>query len=382
MKFMNMKNMNMKNICSSKNIFLIILIVGVIGYIINNIYNQKYYKYTESYLDSKCLINKDIPRVNEKVFQSNAAKGGINSYKCNSETYGSSQLAFYIYDGQDGQAVSSVEDLFDISTSSYDTSCISHSTGWDFYTKNPDSNCKYFSFNQSPNTYNSISGSLYISCDSNNSPDISNLKFLGTGEFTQTGYNKINSNFNNYITYANPYCINDETSKLLLDKTKQSVGDIESETKLKDKLQTMKNVGQDMGNYITSIKDNNTQLWKNFDNPLTDYLIGDNLTGEDYSDSAYIRNFINHINPPLTAEISSNVFNDYELTLAEYENTKLDYTSNYLAYIFISLVALIAVILVVLSITNPDIVSVELVIGYVILIVGIVFFGTKYFKPF
>jgi len=374
-----MKNMNMKYICSSKNIFLIILIVGVIGYIINNIYNEKYYKNTESYLDSNCLINKDIPRINEKVLQSNAAKGGINSYKCNSETYGSSQLAFYIYDGQNGQAVSSVGDLFDISTSSYDTSCISHSAGWDFYTKNPDSHhCQYFSFNQSPDIYNSISGSLYISCDSNNSPDISNLKFLGTGEFTQTGYNKINSNFNNYITYANPYCINDETSKLLLDKTKQSVGDIESETTLQDKLQTMKNVGQDMGNYITSIKDNNTQLWSNTGN----YFIGDNLTGEDYSDSPYITKFIDHVNAPSHADISSTILDNYELTLAEYENTKLDYTSNYLAYIFISLVALIAVILVVLSITNPDIVSVELVIGYVILIVGIVFFGTKYFKPF
>ena len=94
------------------------------------------------------------------------------------------------------------------------------------------------------------------------------------------------------------------------------------------------------------------------------------------------RNFITNVNPPLHSEISANVFKNYELTMAEYEDKKLDYTSNYLVYIFLTLVTLIAVILLVLSITNPDIVSVELVIGYVILITAIVFFGTKYFNFF
>lgn len=392
MKFMNMKNIkiskNIKNICASKNLLLIILILFATGFIINIIYNDnyndkfndKYNKIIEPYLDSKCLINKDIPKINDKMFELNPNNSVKNSYQCNADTYGSSQLAFYIYNGKHTQYVNQkAGDLFDIidTPTTTDVSCIINSEGSDFFT-NTDGECKYYSFKKSPDFYNSISGSLYVSCPSNNSYNIDNLMFLGVGEFTGSGYDLIKTNFNKYITYANPYCLTDETCKLLLDKYKQSSNSINSETVLNDKLKAMKSNESLLTDYTNCINDGNTNLWSNLGN----YITGDNLTGKDYGDSQYITDFITNVNPPLHSEISANVFKNYELIMADYEDKKLDYTSNYLVYIFLTLVTLIAVILLVLSITNPDIVSVELVIGYVILIVAIVFFGTKYFNFF
>ena len=118
---------------------------------------------------------------------------------------------------------------------------------------------------------------------------------------------------------------------------------------------------------------------------MPQYITGDKPDDQTYQqfydDSQYINDFIKFIDAP---EYPQKIIGEasYNTTLAEFEDTKLDYKSNYLISIFLTLVVVIAIILIILSVTNPDIISAELIIGFVILIAAIVFFGTKYFNFF
>lgn len=365
-----------KNTQLHKNLFLIILIIGIIG----TLYYQSTNTITEPWLNPTSQLNLSMTAfpITKATFESKSISTGINKYTCPSNNnlyfYTRQTSPFSIYDPSTITANTSVE--CDLSA---------HSLNYDFYTFNNNNTCSLYKFTDT--NYNDASNTLYFQCVSGSRPDYTDYslnKLTGKGYFTAAGYDKLfdsNIDAGKYITSINTYSLKNESIQNILHDIKSNINNISSESNIDRKFGLMNTLSGEISSYLHSLENDFSNLWIH----MPQYITGDKPEHQKYQqfygDSSYIMQFIDKIG---ASEIATKIIGDlsYNTTLGEFEDTKLDYKSNFLISIFLTLVVVIAIILVILSVTNPDIISAELIIGFVILIAAIVFFGTKYFNFF
>ena len=188
----------------------------------------------------------------------------------------------------------------------------------------------------------------------------------------------IDSNFRK-IAEVNKYCLDDNRITQDFTELQQCLRDAKSgESNISAVGDCFNTHGSSI---IQEISGNYQDTWSNFKpfkiNTNTNANANTNGLNLKYdSDNVYINDFFN--DDWTVTDSSANAFNkqlaNYETTSAELDETKLDYTSTFMLYIFLTIVLVIAVILAILTMTNPDIVSAEIVIGYVIFISLITYF--------
>jgi len=362
----------MKNLLKSlnmKNPLVIILFIVILSIILYKLLNKSSFNTKEQYINKDCRTNTNFSNINSTRFS--LKSDGL--YGCSNGNY----LHFYINSESGG--VSNV--LQDISYSSAEddinvcgVKVITDNK--DLFIYNPDKSTTEqclvanIDYQKSP-TENSV---LYIDCSSGNS-NISGYEYLGKGLITEMGFQRmIDSNFRK-IAEVNKYCLDDNLITQDFTELQKCLSDAKSgESNISVVGDCFRTHGSSI---IQEISGNYADTWTNFKPfKINDHANGLNLADGELRTSEYINDFFN--DDWTVTDSSANAFNkqitDYETTSAELDETKLDYTSTFMLYIFLTIVLVIAVILAILTMTNPDIVSAEMVIGYVIFISLITYF--------
>lgn len=357
-----------KNMCI---LFLILVIVGII------IYNNKI---LEPYIFSDCNVNKYFNNLNARMFSTD--DNYIKLYGCNHDigALAGTQLNFYTVDTV--PYISNI--LKDTSNTGFTdfSSCASNVTtaGYDFFVFN-DSKCTYGDLNYGLTS--DVSNLLYINCVSENKPNVGGYKNQGAGLITENGLQKLKDNNFDRLSEVNKYCNDDYNINTDFNSLESCLSTAYKKENVNEKITEMGECFSTKGNsIIDSISNNYEYVWNKFI-PFNSVSRADRDI--DLTNSNYINNFtddIQFLSDTSIHDLYRSSISGYETTLANFKDTDLDFKSNFLLYLFLIIVIIIAVILVILSITNPDIVTAELVIGYVIFIALILFLGSKYFNLF
>ena len=356
-----------------KNPLVIILIIVILSIILYKLLNKSSFNTKEQYINKDCRTNTNFSNINSTRFSEK--RDGL--YGCSNGDY------LYFYINSESGGVSNV--LQDISYSSAEDDINVcgvkvNTDNKDLFIYNPDKSkteqclVANIDYQKSP-TENSV---LYIDCSSGNS-NISGYEYLGKGLITEMGFQKmIDSNFRK-IAEVNKYCLDDNRITQDFTELQQCLRDAKSgESNISAVGDCFNTHGSSI---IQEISGNYQDTWSNFKpfkiNTNTNANANTNGLNLKYdSDNVYINDFFN--DDWTVTDSSANAFNkqlaNYETTSAELDETKLDYTSTFMLYIFLTIVLVIALILAILTMTNPDIVSAEIVIGYVIFISLITYF--------
>ena len=366
-----MKNMkNMKNIEKffKRTYMLPIIAVFIIGYMVLSRYfmGSSSHK-TEPYISSACKVNATLPNIDGNLF-TEKYHGSERLYGCNNsldESLADANMNFYIYNnGSSGifTDVSLISEIRDISA------CVEKTIAGnkDFFAfDSANSNCYMANINYSVTSTDE--NVLYISCvgDSDLRKDISGLSYLGQGLITEKGYGKIENHNFSRIAQLNKYCIDDIRIDSKFSNLQTCLQEAESSD---NKLAAAGDCFRIHGSSIIGeISANYGYTWSNFKSFQIGTIDGSSNYNSEFIDDDWI---VPHSSMTDTQDFVSK---NQTLT-ADLDETGLDYTSNFMLYIFLTIVLVIAFVLAILSMTNPDIVSAEIIIVYVIFIMLITYF--------
>ena len=383
----NLKNLkdlkDLKTLKDLKNIekffkssyMLSIIAVLIIGYMVLSRYfmDSSSHK-TEPYISSACKVNATLPNIDGNIF-SKKHYGSETLYGCNNsldESLADAKMNFYIYNSGSSSAtldfssiftdVSQISGITDIST------CVEKTIAGnrDFFAFDS-ANSKCFMANIDYSVASTDENVLYISCvgDSDLNKDISGLHYLGQGLITEKGYGKIENHNFSRIAQLNKYCIDDKHIDTNFSNLQTCLQEADSSD---NKLAAAGDCFRIHGSSIIGeISANYADTWSNFKS----FQIG-TIDGS----SNYNRDFIydDWIVPHSSMTDTQDLVARNQTLTADLDETGLDYTSNFMLYIFLTVVLVIAFVLAILSMTNPDIVSAEIIIAYVIFIMLITYF--------
>ena len=374
-----MKNMkNMKNIEKffKRTYMLPIIAVFIIGYMVLSRYfmGSSSHK-TEPYISSACKVNSTLPNIDGNLF-TQKYYGSKRLYGCNNsldESLADANMNFYIYNNGSSSSsatldvsgiftdVSQISEITDIST------CVEKTIAGnkDFFAFD---NSKCYMANIDYSVTSTDANVLYISCvgDSNLITNISGLHYLGQGLITEKGYGLIKNHNFSRIAQLNKYCIDDIRIDSEFSKLQTCLQEADSnDNKLAAAGDCFRTHG---GSIIGEISANYGDTWSNFKSFQTHGTIdGSSNYNMDFIDDEWI------VPDSRMTDTQDSVAKNQTLT-ADLDETNLDYTSNFMLYIFLTIVLVIAFVLAILSMTNPDIVSAEIIIVYVIFIMLITYF--------
>lgn len=356
----------------TENIIVICVIIISIVIILNTFYNS--YKLPndpniESYINKNCKLNANFSNINASYFSQKT--DGL--YGCNNDITANidGELHFYINSTVDvSHVLTDISINNNISTESL-CGTIAKQYGSDLFYYNSTSNqCTLGNINYT--TPASDTSVLYVICLTPTATTaISGYTHLGKGLFTKSGYDTMLANNFSKITEVNKYCLG---NSIITD----NLTDISS--CINDASNNIEAIGICISTYgnniIGEISGNYQSTWDEF-KPFKVSSGTDNLQLDYNQDTSDYINDFSGANWTITEETKLKYDNDiasYETTKGEFENTQLAYTSSFFLYMFLTIVLIIAVILAILSMTNPDIVSIEIIIGYVLFISLITYF--------
>ena len=250
----------------------------------------------------------------------------------------------------------------------------SDNSGVDYYTISSNK-CSYYKFNSNSEYPNN---QLFIKSDSNNC-DISKSIFdistdslnpinkLGKGGLTSLGKSKIINDNNNksYLKVYNPLCI-DEYNIIYLTR---KINDCSNNcTQYSNDLINAFTDSKNSLNYIGEIEEcsgNSTNCFFESSGSLINKL------KQKFSESTISEISANNI---------SNLDNSYNEILAIEKESSLNTKSTTLQYLILTVIFIISVIMFILNITNPDIITAEILTGYILFIAIIIFITSKFFN--
>ena len=360
-----MKNMKTIEKFFKRTYMLPIIALFIIGYMVLTRYfmGSSSYK-TEPYISSACKVNATLPNIDGNLF-TQKYYGSETLYGCNNsldESLADAKMNFYIYNSDIFTDVSQISRITDIST------CVEKTIAGnrDFFAFDS-ANRKCFMANIDYSVASTDENVLYISCvgDSDLNKDITGLHYLGQGLITEKGYGKIENHNFSRIAQLNKYCIDDiriDTNFSNLQTCLQEADS--SDNKLAAAGDCFRIHGSSI---IGEISANYADTWSNFKSFQIGTIDGSSNYNRDFIDDDWI---VPHSSMTDTQDL---VARNQTLT-ADLDETGLDYTSNFMLYIFLTVVLVIAFVLAILSMTNPDIVSAEIIIAYVIFIMLITYF--------
>lgn len=218
-----------------------------------------------------------------------------------------------------------------------------------------------------------------------NNNDISYVG-IGFGAFTSRGYDEIRKssyldNDDNFLRYYDPLCDSQTAFRKYTDAIKSCNTGIIDGSKTPSECEPLLN------NYNLITRNMNTTLGGiNFTGSLDDntYCNSGNCITQSFNDGNYLGNVFSELSANTITEISYNQYttnvSNYNESLAKVEESKLKTISTSMIYLLLVVVLIITLIMFFLNVTNSDIITAEILIGYIIFIVIIVFFTSKFFN--
>ena len=203
---------------------------------------------------------------------------------------------------------------------------------------------------------------------------------LGFGGFTNSGIDKIRSGLGDFVTVYDPVCDSMKNQESLTNEIYTCINGISQGTSTSETCNTIIN------NYKTS-GDNYNGILGNieFTSTTPDYQCNDReCIEQSFEDSNYLGQVFNSfkqnsVSNSSYADFSKNLYN-FKMAIAEEQESKMDTTSTYIKYLLLIVIIIITVIMFFLNITNPDIVTAEVLISYIIFLVLLIFFTSNYFN--
>ena len=210
---------------------------------------------------------------------------------------------------------------------------------------------------------------------------------IGFGAFTLHGYNEIKQSLyrdsvsnNNFLRYYDPLCDSQTAFNKYTEEIKAcNTGVINGSKTLSDctlLLNKYKQISNDMNTILGNI---------NFVQDSQDLMCNSgNCIASSFSEGNYLGNVFSELSANTITESSYNQYTknvlNYNESLAKVEESKLETISTSMIYLLLVVVLIITLVMFFLNITNPDIITAEILIGYIIFIVIIVFFTSKFFN--
>lgn len=208
-------------------------------------------------------------------------------------------------------------------------------------------------------------------------------KKLGVGGFTSKGYSYLQSltgDNKDVLRYYDPLCDAESQQNNLVSEINNCIRDISNGTR----------VSADCESYIERYTENAAKV----NNILGGAIF--HTTGLNYECSGglcisgafqpgnYLGNmyteFSNNTLDGLTYLTYTQSLDDYKQSLAQQEESSMETISTYMKYFMLIIVIVITLIMFFLNMTNPDIVSAEMMIGYIVFLIVIIFITSKYFN--
>lgn len=197
---------------------------------------------------------------------------------------------------------------------------------------------------------------------SNNPTTREKYKFIGSGGITSNGRSKL---ANGYIRYLDQRC-DDLNSK---------------NDAIKNFNNCLRNEGENCEQYIKDINNIEEKIENGLD--IGDFN-GDNNGKLDFSEGTYLGSYAddasNFVVPDKLLKNVNNNFDELKNVLAQENETSLENTSTFIIYIFFIILLIISSVIIILNFIKPDIVTPEILIGYIIFLVLIIFITSNYFN--
>ena len=391
-----------------KYVIYIIIVIIIVSYICYSNYSL-----IENYTTA-CSSSTSFPSVNYSLFKpkTTTSTPPVTYYNLDSTTTSSATTSgtpIISYYTQVNDTTSPVNNfIIEISTNSLDATVSKNKinecatiandqNNADFFAIDSDSNCK--TYNLTTNTQNISSDNALIIKNFNipeNSDNIedlinfntgSNYNNIGYGGFTTKAYNYIKNNgFGDFIRVYNPSCDIQNRENNLVDKI------IECTNNLRDG-----GGGQVNGVSCETLLSEYDTLAENLDTLLggtkginfyqTDNYYscsGEQCISGSFQDGNYLAEVYNHIlqntiSDSSYADFSANLYN-FKLSSAQENESGLATISTYIKYLFLIVIIIVTVVMIFMNITNPDVVTAEILISYIIFLVLLIFVTSNYFN--
>ena len=391
-----------------KYVIYIIIVIIIVSYICYSNYSL-----IENYTTA-CSSSTSFPSVNYSLFKpkTTTSTPPVTYYNLDPTTTSSATTSgtpIISYYTQVNDTTSPVNNfIIEISTNSLDATVSKNKinecatiandqNNADFFAIDSDSNCK--TYNLTTNTQNISSDNALIIKNFNipeNSDNIedlinfntgSNYNNIGYGGFTTKAYNYIKNNgFGDFIRVYNPSCDIQNRENNLVDKI------IECTNNLRDG-----GGGQVNGVSCETLLSEYDTLAENLDTLLggtkginfyqTDNYYscsGEQCISGSFQDGNYLAEVYNHIlqntiSDSSYADFSANLYN-FKLSSAQQNESGLATISTYIKYLFLIVIIIVTVIMIFMNITNPDVVTAEILISYIIFLVLLIFVTSNYFN--
>lgn len=267
----------------------------------------------------------------------------------------------------------------------------------DFFTLDSNGNCNSYKFKNNPsnseinyknfiylNTPSNISELSELAninnCNINQSVTNSNITALGYGGFTDNGkYNVINNNVSESIRYYNPICIDEYNINNLYTEicnntcsTINCSGEITKIINFQEDIINRMNAGNFAGKTtgkdgkyvnIEEVFETSGTLLYNTYNSLNDSI--SNYLGTDTKD----------------IDLSYTIYNkELQQETAIENESSLNNKSTYTQYMLLIVIVIISIVMFVLNISQPSIITAEILTGYLIFLVLVLFITSKFFN--
>ena len=246
---------------------------------------------------------------------------------------------------------------------------------------NSDKNYNNFIYVNTPTNISQLSDLANINnCNINQQVDSSNITALGYGGFTNNGkYNLTNNNISESITYYNPICVDEYNINNIFTEISNNTcttvncsGEITDIKELQKDIINRINVGDFIGQ-MNGHDGSYVDLSYVFNTPGT--ILYNTYNSLDSSLSTYLGIDTSDI------DMSYNIYNkEVDKERAIEKESNLNNISTYTQYILLIIVVIISIIMFILNITSPNIITPEILTGYLIFIVLVLFFTSKYFN--
>lgn len=355
------------------------------------------YKTIETFVN--CSINDIFPPVNSNNFRKDIYDGSnYNYYTCKNYDSCNNFLNFYYYNDSNDEVPiddnSFITQKIISRNNITEADCLNeaYSENYDFFAidKSVSPNqCYIFDISTSDsNTLTKYQEKIKIKCTKNKNEQIINYKLKGTGGFTGKGINKLNNSeiFRNVVEYYNPIC----DAQLNINNTLNEI----SQNNCMEQVQSRTAECIDLFNELSNnyydlysltpfnyIEGSNCYADITGDNlSLPEHCINTLFSESSYNLGSYYDSISNNIiSEELYAEFSNNLI-DHDLNLAKQTESELNLTSILSKYMFFIVSLIITIIMIVLNITNPNIITAEILISYIIFFVLIIFITSNYFN--
>ena len=197
---------------------------------------------------------------------------------------------------------------------------------------------------------------------SDNPKSLDNYTFIGSGGFTSMGRSKLGIG---YIRYLDKRCDDLNSKSVAINNFNDCL--------MSD--------GSNCQQYIDDLSIIEDEIQKGID-------VGDFDTDTDgnlqFDDSGYLGGYAQDASQFALPDASLNEVNDnlreLKNVLAQENETSLETKSTFITYLFFIIILIITSIMIILNFIKPDIVTAEILIGYLIFLVLIIFITSNYFN--